>query len=125
VALTCVFVLPYSRIFLYTNPEYGRIRKDLDLAQIKGMELYRTDEIGMEVIWDVGMSPGRFSESKGLLISQGKAFALLSENHPGDVLSENQKRQVNYRVLKVFDYGEKRSKKKVYLSLVTPLPSGE
>jgi len=125
VALTCVFVLPYSRIFLYTNPEYGRIRKDLDLAQIKGMELYRTDEIGMEVIWDVGMSPGRFSESRDLLISQGKAFVLLSENHPGDVLSENQKRQVNYRVLKVFDYGEKRSKKKVYLSLVTPLPSGE
>ena len=122
VALICLFVLPYSRILLYTNPEYGRIRKDVDLVHVKGMPLYRTDDIGMEIVWDVGMSPGRFSESEDRLISEGKSFALLSESHPQDVLSEKQKRRVNLEVLKIFDYGEKRSKKKVYLSLVTPVP---
>ena len=122
VTATCLFALPYSPLLLYTNPDYRTVKKDLDLSRVEGLELYRTDEIGMEVVWDIGQSPGRFSESKDMLMSEGKVFALFSQGHPREVFSEDERKHVNLEILKVFDYGEKRSKAKIYLSLVIPIP---
>ena len=122
VAIICafnLFVLPFSRPFMYPNPDYRLIKNIKDNPELEKLNFFGIGEISMTMIWDLGcpvkkLNPHNIDNLLPLL-----PFGLVSDDDPARILPAELLKVIKIRRIDVYDYKKDKGAKKVYLSVLS------